>query len=253
MIPVIDILNGIAVHGVAGNREQYRPLESPYCETSNPVAVVSGLQKHFGFTEFYIADLDAIQHQKPNAQLYWELVDQGVDLLLDAGISEKKQLSELRGEFEKRSQHRLKVSRLSIIIGLETLKSWKSLDELVGVEDERFLIFSLDLKHGIPIENSLDEKLRDPMRIVERVCKTGIRRMIVLDLAQVGMGEGVTTLELCAKIKLQYPQCELITGGGIKTQEDIVPLKDVGIDAVLVATALHNGKLFPKKTGMTLD
>jgi uncharacterized protein related to proFAR isomerase len=52
----------------------------------------------------------------------------------------------------------------------------------------------------------------------------GLRRFIVLDLAQVGTGRGVNTLALCRRIADEVPGGEIITGGGVTTRSDLTTL-----------------------------
>src|SRR5262245_39342414 len=86
IIPVLDLLGGVAVHAIAGNRQDYRPLASHWCESADPVAVAKAMRQRCGFEEIYLADLDAILGRPPNAGLYRELQSLGFRLWLDAGI-----------------------------------------------------------------------------------------------------------------------------------------------------------------------
>jgi phosphoribosylformimino-5-aminoimidazole carboxamide ribotide isomerase len=83
----------------------------------------------------------------------------------------------------------------------------------------------------------------DPFAIAEHVIRAGIRSLIVLDLSAVGMGKGVITGDLCRAIRERYPRVELITGGGVRSIEDIRSAIQAGADQVLVASALHDGRL----------
>ncbi|MDR2707803.1 MAG: HisA/HisF family protein, partial [Nitrososphaerota archaeon] len=60
VIPVIDVLNGIVVHAVRGNREEYKPLQSLLTFSVDPVEVAT-VFKLQGFSTLYLADIDAIQ------------------------------------------------------------------------------------------------------------------------------------------------------------------------------------------------
>ncbi len=67
--------------------------------------------------------------------------------------------------------------------------------------------------------------------------------MIVLDLAQVGMGNGPGTEALCRDLAITFPDVEIVAGGGVRGMEDLQSLKACGVRAVLVASALHDGRL----------
>ena len=79
--------------------------------------------------------------------------------------------------------------------------------------------------------------------------RLGVRRMIVLDLAQVGMGQGAIAMPLCARIRSLDPSVELITGGGVRHRSDVETLTASACDSVLVASALHDGGITPEDVG----
>jgi uncharacterized protein related to proFAR isomerase len=61
VIPVIDILHGQVVHGIAGNRSSYQPIQSRLTASTHPLDVAKAFHEVFGFTKLYVADLDAIR------------------------------------------------------------------------------------------------------------------------------------------------------------------------------------------------
>ena len=61
--------------------------------------------------------------------------------------------------------------------------------------------------------------------------------------AGVGTASGVETLGLCRQLREEQPGLELITGGGVRGIDDLRVLHNAGIDAVLVASALHDGSI----------
>ena len=107
------------------------------------------------------------------------------------------------------------------------------------------LVFSLDLKQGVPMAHPDAWPESAPVEIADSVIDAGVIRLIVLDLAGVGTGSGPPTLDLCRRIRSRHGGIELITGGGIRGQRDISDATHAGVDAVLVASALHDGSLLP--------
>ena len=73
-----------------------------------------------------------------------------------------------------------------------------------------------------------------------------MRELIVLDLGSVGTGTGVSTLDLCRELKKFAPRCRITTGGGVRNATDLAQLASTSIDAVLVASALHDGSIKPE-------
>ena len=81
----------------------------------------------------------------------------------------------------------------------------------------------------------------EPLDIGAAVLEAGVRDMIVLDLAAVGVGQGVSTLPLCRELADFAPRSNLITGGGVRSSADIQVIAAQNLHGVLIASALHTG------------
>lgn len=230
LIPVIDILNRVVVRGVAGQRDQYRPIQSPLTDSVDPLTMAMAIRAKFGFDELYVADLDAITRGQPDLVLYESLRNHGFRLWIDAGIaspSAAMQLTDLGVE--------------QVIVGLETCPSPAFLREILRAVPAGRLTFSLDLKNGSPLGNPIWGT--SPLEIARTVIDAGITNLIVLDLAAVGVGKGVPTTDLCQQLReLLPPHAEVITGGGVRDVRDMDCLGYAGVDGVLIASALHQHK-----------
>ena len=86
ILPVLDVMGGRVVRGVAGRRERYRPVVSTLTASSEPSAVAAAFACTFGFNELYVADLDAIGGAAPARDLYARLRADGFRLWVDAGV-----------------------------------------------------------------------------------------------------------------------------------------------------------------------
>jgi phosphoribosylformimino-5-aminoimidazole carboxamide ribotide isomerase len=233
IVPVIDLRGGLVVRAVAGERAQYRPIQSQLTGSASPERVAAAIRDHFGLTEFYVADLDAILESRQNQAIYSVLADAGFRLMLDAGPLTPDTCEALL---------RLGVARL--VVGLETCPSPGHLDTLVaGVGTDR-IVFSLDLRGGSPMSPT-PLWPATPLAIAEAVEACGIGDLIVLDLADVGVGGGVSTIELLKNLRIRIPGMKLTAGGGVRSLNDLIELEEVGVHAALVASALHNGALTP--------
>lgn len=236
IIPVLDILNQTVVRGIAGQRETYQPIQSGLTRSSNPVEIARALRDEFDFHEFYVADLDAIQQQRLNLELYQGLLEAGFTFLLDCGL-----------HFAADSQPLTKMKGITLVAGLETLESPQELKQLVQNWGAASTVFSLDLKQGKPVRNRSSDNLfatiNDPLEIAELSIQQGVNQMILLDLANVGTGLGTGTETLCRTLRNRHPALKLITGGGIRSLDDLQAQAEQGADAVLVASALHDGRL----------
>jgi phosphoribosylformimino-5-aminoimidazole carboxamide ribotide isomerase len=234
IIPVLDIKSGVVVRGIAGRRSEYRPIVSQLTASSRPLDVAEAFRQHFNLTELYLADLDAIAGGEPAVALYAALQDHGFRLCVDAGVRDLSGATVLT-----------EAGVSSIVLGLETVQGPQSLDDCRRQFDARKLIFSLDLKAGKPLGELSAWHSRDAFGIAEEAIACGIERLLVLDLERVGVGEGTGTEELCRRLSAMNPRLQLIAGGGIRNQADIDRLASCGVAAVLVASALHDGRLTP--------
>jgi phosphoribosylformimino-5-aminoimidazole carboxamide ribotide isomerase len=78
---------------------------------------------------------------------------------------------------------------------------------------------------------------------VAQAVALGVRRVLILDLARVGVGEGTGTEALCARVTATFPHVEVSAGGGVRGIDELHRLHQSGVQNVLVASALHDGRL----------
>lgn len=230
IVPVIDILNGTAVHAVRGKRAEYQPLESCLCDSSNPLVVARAFES-YGFEEIYVADLDAILGKGSNRQVIEQIAKQTVlSLMVDAGVSDLNSSLRL-----------LDIDVGKVILGTETLLNLKVVKEIIDCLGSSKIVVSLDLKAGKLLSKSEAASAMTPIQLASALEAMGICELIVLDLTRVGSGEGVD-IDLLKQMRKKL-KVRLLVGGGVRSIEDLVALKRVGVDGVLLATALHSGKI----------
>jgi phosphoribosylformimino-5-aminoimidazole carboxamide ribotide isomerase len=239
VIPVIDLLGRVVVRGIGGRRDEYRPIESPFCADASPVAVARAIVERFGFHQFYLADLDAIAGAEPAFDVYARLADCALDLWVDAGLSSPMAARRL-AEFDS-AQRRL----AAVVAGLESLPDEPTLHAMVDVVGPERLVFSLDLKDASPLAAAAGWRQLGAVEIARRVLDAGVRRVIVLDLSRVGTGTGTATESLCRRLRQLDAKWEITAGGGVRGLADLAALAAAGCDHVLVASALHDGRLTP--------
>ncbi len=233
IIPVVDVFFGQVVRALGGRRDEYRPIVSRITSSIVPVEVARDVLKASRSRELYVADLDAIRRTRLGAGRVDALLESvEVPVWLDCGI---RTLEDLAGLDRWPS--------VRPIVSFESLESMDLLSDRV--------IFSLDLMNGELMgdwERWGVADARDICGIVKRVLDRGVRTLIVLDLAAIGKTAGPSTLELCARIREHAPEIELVTGGGIRNDADRAALGAVGVNGVLIASALHDGVHFTTET-----
>jgi len=230
IIPVIDILNSVAVHAVRGRRKEYQPLKSVLCASSDPLDVALAF-KALGFDELYVADLDAITGKHTNFLILKQIADRtGLKLMVDAGIADLE------------SAEKVMRSHVSnIIIGTETLTNINFVEEAIKCLGRERVVVSLDLVDGEVASKFELGKFRDPVTLSREFQEMGVAKIIMLDLARVGSGEGVNLPIL--KNVMRNIVINVIVGGGVRDVKDLVELQNLGVFGVLLATALHSGRI----------
>jgi phosphoribosylformimino-5-aminoimidazole carboxamide ribotide isomerase len=230
IIPVIDVLNGIAVHGIKGERKRYQPLKSILCSSSEPVELASVFES-LGFNALYLADLDAILGKSANFNIYNQIIAKtSLDLMVDAGVSDIATAEEV-----------LEAGVSKIVIGTETLDRLDFVSHAVNTFDNDRIVISIDQKGGKILSLSDSIISMDVLSITKKLVDLGVNQIILLDLDRVGTEYGANQ-ELLRNI-LDVIKVDLLVGGGITSLQELKELKTLGIYGALVATVLHKGKL----------
>ena len=201
LIPAIDLMGGVVVQAQGGIRQKYRPLHTKLFPHASAVRVIQALLKLLDINIIYLADLDAINKQGDHHQLIADLCRRfpKIEFWLDAGV----------GNYVEFASPELPQSVVRVV-GTETLK--EDLDCFAG----EHYILSLDFKNGQLIgHNVLTQIQYWPPRI------------IALCLDRIGGHSGVDIA--CLKQLSSCYQGEIYVGGGIRDQDDLNTLSEIGI------------------------
>jgi phosphoribosylformimino-5-aminoimidazole carboxamide ribotide isomerase len=131
-----------------------------------------------------------------------------------------------------------------VVIGTETLADRSALERRRAELPDAPLVLSLDVRAGRVLSPDAELARLGAAEALGRLGHSGVREVIVLDLARVGSGAGpdvALVRELCAR----FPELELLAGGGVRDLADLLALAEAGAAGALVATALHGGAIGP--------
>jgi len=232
-------MSGEVVRGVAGRRESYRVIQSLIAADARPKTVAEAYVREFGFKLAYVADLDAIAGHAPNWACYREIASAGLQLLIDAGVADVERASAML-DFAHAQP-----GVDGIVVGLESVSDAANLADLCRRIGRQRAVFSLDLLAGRPLTQSGQWHDETPLGIATAASAAGFYRLIVLDLATVGAGQGPSTIELARELVRSLPEIKLIGGGGVRDLTDVQRFFDAGFHSVLVASALHDLAISP--------
>lgn len=213
ILPVIDLLNGQAVHARLGVRARYQPVVRGDGLDGSPEAVLADYLAQAPFSTVYLADLDALSGQAPQWARIGALLEsfEAPKFWVDAGLHPVPEA--YRG-------------RVRSVLGTESLSR-----PLSGPLTED-CVLSLDFRG--------DQFLGHPDLLNQS--DWWPRRLIVMDLARVGSLDG-PPLDRISILRQAHPDRQWYAAGGVRNAADLRRLADLGIQGALVATALLEGRL----------
>jgi len=205
-----DLKSGLIVHGKSGMRERYAPVRSLHADTADPVRFIEQIAPRY----LYIADLDRICGNGDHDALIPSLAERTENLLLDRGC---------RGPDDM-----LHIPGVENIVGTETAAD--SLDQFTGG------VLSVDIKNDLVIPWNIE-----PVPFLKTCTGYRFSKVILLDIGRVGTGRGLSP-EMLSAFRAAYPG-PLLWGGGVASEDDLQMLAQAGFDGVIIATAVHTGKI----------
>ena len=236
IIPVIDLRDGRAVSGRAGDRERYVPVRSVLAAGApgDPAALLAAYRAALRPDTVYIADLDRIMGGGDNDAVLEILMTHAPDarFLWDGGFSDTVALS-----------RRGRDGRLVPVIATETLRS---IEDLRAPREPCVpgAVLSLDLRAAGVVSRSGALSSLGEEEILLRARACGFRSVILLLLDRVGTSSGLP-LDRLIRLRGLASDLDLLAGGGIASLDDLLRLRDAGFSGALVATALHEGLISP--------
>ncbi|GJM17759.1 MAG: nickel transporter [Thermodesulfobacteriota bacterium] len=182
---------------------------------------MSAFLELYPFKIIYIADLDAIQGIDDQSALIKELsvTFKQCEFWVDAGI---KALQADKSYF--------KSNNIRQILGSENILSPDSLTEIFNKNPD--ILLSLDFSDTGFLENAylLDDANLWP------------KQVIVMMLHRIGLNKGVDVNCLNQVLQLANNH-NIYAAGGVQNIEDVYQLHKIGVNGVLLASALHNGSI----------
>jgi phosphoribosylformimino-5-aminoimidazole carboxamide ribotide isomerase len=244
IIPVIDVLGGQVVRAVGGRRSEYRPIRSRLTDSTDPVEVAKVLVAATGADELYFADLNGI------CGGFW---NKGVDQRVIEGVlgaTGAWVMADVGWRSPKDGDRFPAHAQIIPVVASETV-SCPGAAACIQDAGYKEWAFSIDLRAGELIGKWTDwrEDGVNDCRSVASMALAGYNRtragrMLVVDLARVGVNGG-PAIEECRLVRSVIPaEVRLYVGGGVRDRDDVRRLEAAGADSVLVASALHDGTLF---------
>ena len=227
IIPVIDYQQGNVVLAQLGNRDSYQPISSVLSDKSDVNSVLEGILTLAEFKTIYIADLDCIEKQQLNTQLWPKFCSEypDIEFWIDLGRV-NQQWQQVMGD----------IPNARPVIGSESYVSLEELSTNLKALRQFLPLLSVDIKNN---------EILGPKSLLQDF-NAWPDDIIILSLSHVGSNNG-PDIDYIQKISKHLNEQNVFYGGGTRSIEDIKQLEQLNIEGVLIANSLHTGKFDRKR------
>lgn len=222
VIPAVDVQDGQAVQLVGGERGTERTYGDP--------AVAAERWVDAGASTLHLVDLDgAFDGKRRNAGAIDSIVSEiGVDVQLGGGI---RTVADATGLLDRGLDR--------VILGTAAVEN-PDIVAAISEEHPNTVMVSLDAKAGEVVVSGWTEGTGlDPATAAARFEELGAGAILFTDVDREGQLEGVRTDPVERIVdRVDIP---VVASGGVASIEDVRALRDAGVAAVVVGTALYEG------------
>jgi phosphoribosylformimino-5-aminoimidazole carboxamide ribotide isomerase len=231
LIPAIDLMNGKIVrltHGDPKTAKVYRQFGGPV-ETAKK-------WKAEGARKLHIIDLDAALGMGNNLSIIAEIAESAdLPIQVGGGIRNIEAVERV-----------LKLGVSQVILGALAFSDPKAVTQIQQEFGAASVIVALDNRDGkIMVEGWKTATAIGIKEALEKFAALGVKAFLVTSITKDGTlsGPDLDTLrEAC-----QFPNVEIIAAGGIGGLNDLVALKRVGVEGVVIGKALYEGRFTLKE------
>ncbi|HUD69073.1 MAG TPA: 1-(5-phosphoribosyl)-5-[(5-phosphoribosylamino)methylideneamino] imidazole-4-carboxamide isomerase [Acidimicrobiales bacterium] len=227
VVPAIDLREGHCVQLRGGS------YDHELVRLKDPIAVATRWRA-LGFTELHLVDLDAATARGDNAGLVASIVAlDGLDVHVGGGMRDDEAVARVLGAGAR-----------SVVVGTRAVADVGWLERIATSNPDRVSV-ALDVRHGaLTTEGWQVQTARDPVELAASVAALPLCQIVVTAVDVEGEAQG-PDLALVRRVRSATTQ-RLSVAGGVSSTEDLVALRDLGVDAAIVGTALYTGVLDPE-------
>jgi len=237
VIPAIDLMKGKVVRLSRGDPATAKV----YAQWGTPVQVAMKWKSQ-GAKRLHIIDLDAAFGTGDNTEVVADVVKaSGLPIQVGGGIRTVNATEKL-----------LRLGVNHVILGALAFSDPEAIPQIQKKFGSNSVIVALDNKDGkVMVEGWKTQTAFTMTEALEKFVKLGARSFLMTSITQDGMLQGpdVETLRQASI----YPDVEIIAAGGIGTLNDLVALKHVGVEGVVVGKALYEGRFTLKEAIETVE
>lgn len=224
VFPAVDILGGRCVQLVQGKRD---------CRTEYGAPLECALRWiDEGADCLHIINLDgAFGAAGSNAELIRELVrETGVFIQLGGGIRSVEDASSW-----------LETGVDRVILGTLATEHPDAVTEVSGMYGKERVVAGVDARGGQVVVKGWEDSAGDYIQWAERFEEAGAGGLLFTNVDVEGLQKGIDPLPVERLVKsVNIP---VIVAGGISSAGDVVKIKKIGADGIVLGSALYSGKI----------
>ena len=223
--PAIDIIDGACVRLVQGDYSQKTKFADDPCE-------IAMRWQNEGGEFIHIVDLDGARNgEMPNFDLIVRIADKlNIPIEVGGGVRNMECVEKYLDNGVNR-----------VIIGTSALSNPDFVKDAVAKYGERIVV-GIDAKDGMVAVNGWEEvSTTSAIDLAKQMEEIGVKTIIYTDIATDGMlkGPNVKAMEEMT----EAVSIDVVASGGVSSVDDIVRLKDTGVEGAIVGKALYTDAL----------
>lgn len=227
VIPAIDIIDGKCVRLEKGD------YATSKIYNDNPIDVAMSF-KDAGIEYLHIVDLDGAKSEEPKNLKIVEKIRSKTKLAIDFGGGIKTRQSVI--DSFNAGVEQITLGSLAVK-DPDLVKAW--IDELGGGR----IIIGADTNGGkIATNGWLETFDKNIFDFINDYVASGAKYFLCTDIQKDGMLEGPSK-KLYKKILDQCPGINLLASGGVSSMQDVIDLKELGVEGIIVGKALYEEKI----------
>ena len=225
IIPAIDIIDGKLVRLTQGDYSRSKSY------SDNPVEIAKGFVDS-GIEYLHLVDLDGARAgEVVNIEVLENICSQ-TTLKVDfgGGVKTSEQLKRV-----------LDAGAVQVTGGSIAVKNPDEFQSWLDTYGSEKIILGCDAKDGKIAVSGWQESSEITIEGLINSFQ-GVSNVICTDISQDGTLEG-PNLELYTQLVASFPKLNVIASGGVGSQDDLLALKETGVEGVILGKAIYEGKV----------
>lgn len=227
IFPAIDLKNGQSVRLYQGDYQQ-ETIINP-----DSLAQVAQIQAA-GLSHLHLVDLDGAKAGQPINLAIIKKIRAASSLFIELGGGIRT-LSQVAQYLD------LGINR--IILGSSALTKPELVAQCLQEYGPEKIVIGVDGRKGrVETDGWLEKSNQSFSQVVQAMQVLGAKHFIVTDISRDGTLTG-PNLSFLQALQQEFPTSNIIASGGVANRQDLINLKNIGIQDVIVGRALYDGQL----------